>query len=138
MKTHRVLILEDDLETLANILRLLQSIEQESIMLDEKSDIAVTVFSEYTEVEKYVNKADSLYDLILLDRDCKLGGSFHVIDIEKVNPDRIIAISSVPEYNKQAQSRGVNTVVGKDYSNLTRFSESLKVEIIKKLGLKIK
>lgn len=138
MKTHRVLILEDDLETLANILSLLQSIEQESIMLDEKSDIAVTVFSEYTEVEKYVNKADSLYDLILLDRDCKLGGSFHVIDIEKVNPDRIIAISSVPEYNKQAQSRGVNTVVGKDYSNLTRFSESLKVEIIKKLELKIK
>jgi len=138
MKTYRVLILEDDLETLANILGLLQSIEQESIKLDEKSDIAVTVFSEYTEVEKYVNKADGQYDLILLDRDCKLGGSFHVIDIEKVNPDRIIAISSVPEYNKQAQLRGVSSSVDKDYSNLIAFSEKLKEEVIRKLNLKIK
>lgn len=138
MKTYRILILEDDLETLSNILDLLHQVELKTLNSEIKSDIAVTVFSEYTQVENYVNITDSLFDLILLDRDCKLGGSFHSIDTERINPDTIIAISSVPEYNDQIVERGVTSRVDKDYSKPQLFKDQLLREITSKLNLEIK
>jgi hypothetical protein len=79
-----------------------------------------------------LNKIDTPnFDLILLDRDCKLCGSFHVLDFEKFSKDKIISISSTPQWNKEAEAAGIKRVVEKDYSNLEDFSERL-IEEIKK------
>jgi len=60
----------------------------------------VTVYSTFTDVERIVNpQATSHYDASLLDRDCKLGVSFHSFDIEKFGADKVITISMVPEFN---------------------------------------
>jgi hypothetical protein len=96
MRTYRILILEDDLETLGVIMDVLRKLEAILLKDDKKGDVAVTVFSEYTQVEDYLNKiGDPIFDMVLLDRDCKLGGSFHALDLDKFGKDKIIGISSV-------------------------------------------
>lgn len=127
MKTSRILILEDDLKTLSIIMDSLFELEEESV---GKTDFAVTVFSEYTEVEYYLNKIENPdFDIILLDRDCKLCGSFHILDFEKFDRDKIISISSTPQWNEEAKSAGITRIVPKDYSDLEDFGRQLKVEI---------
>lgn len=127
MKTTRVLILEDDLETLSVIMKSLFTLEEELV---NKPDFAVTVFSEYTQVEDYLNKIESPnFDIILLDRDCKMCGSFHVLDFEKFGKDKIISISSTPEWNEEAEAAGIKIIVPKDYSNLDDFGGRLIPEI---------
>jgi len=127
MKTTRVLILEDDLETLSVIMKSLFILEEELV---DKTDFAVTVFSEYTQVEDYLNRIESPnFDLILLDRDCKLCGSFHIMDFEKFGKDKIISISSTPQWNEEAEAAGIRRIVPKDYSNLEDFNERLNREI---------
>ncbi len=126
MRTIRVLILEDDLETLSVIMSTLKRLEKNLLESANKSDIAVTVFSEYTQVEDYLNKLGKPnFDVILLDRDCKLGGSFHALDFEKFGVDKIVGISSVPAYNGNLTGLGVTKIVGKDYMQLDKFSEGL-------------
>lgn len=115
-----VLILEDDLETLSIIFKVLSK---------TNINLAPIVFSTYEQVEKNVNPNDMKFDLILLDRDCFLGGSFHVLDIEKFGPEKIIGISSVPQYNIDLQRRGVTHIITKDYQNLEKFSQELFNEI---------
>lgn len=130
MKTRRVLILEDDLETLSLIMQGLRGLEDELSNAPAPSNIAVTVFSEYSMVEKAVNRVERVdYDLVLLDRDCKEGGSFHVLDFTRINPAHIIAISSVPAFNEEAAKRGVTHVVHKDYNRLPQFAETLMLEV---------
>lgn len=121
MPTIRILLLEDDLETVSVIARKLAELEQE--LQDKGTDIALTVLSEYTQVEQYIN-TDKVhqYDLVLLDRDCKAGGSFHTLDFEKIGVEKIISISSTPQWNEEAKARGVQAVVWKDYANLDDFS----------------
>ncbi|MBI5358810.1 hypothetical protein HZB69_04265 [Candidatus Amesbacteria bacterium] len=120
-----ILILEDDLLTLSMILDRLSKIEQ-----DQPYDFSVITLTNYVQVEQFINKNPAIHvDMILLDRDCKLGGSFHVADIERLGTDKVIAISSVPEYNKQAQARGVSRVVLKDYRNLDAFADRLAEEV---------
>jgi len=88
------------------------------------------VLSEYTQVEDYINKSKEFkFDIVLLDRDCKAGGSFHVLDIDKIGADKIISISSIPNYNEEAKARGVTKVVFKDYSNLNDFSDKVIAEV---------
>lgn len=129
MKTTRVLILEDDLETLSVIMKSLFAIEEELV---GKTDFAVTVFSEYTQVEDYLNKIELPdFDIILLDRDCKLCGSFHVLDFEKFGKNKTISISSTPDWNKEAKAVGINRIVPKDYSDLENFGKKLIEEIRK-------
>jgi len=121
----KLLILEDDLKTLSSILKRLSVLEE-----DKEYDFCTIVMSDYTQVQDYINnnpKAD--FDIILLDRDCKLGGSFHVLDIERFGPEKIIAISTVPEYNEQARQRGVKRVVLKDYQHLDEFADKVVNEI---------
>jgi hypothetical protein len=66
----KLLILEDDLETLSRLLEQMQSLEQK---LNQR--IAVTVMGEYWQVQDYLNtNPKEQFDLILLDRDCKAGG----------------------------------------------------------------
>ncbi|OQB05208.1 MAG: hypothetical protein BWY19_01143 [bacterium ADurb.Bin212] len=128
MRTYKVLILEDDLKTLSFLLDRLAEFEEENI---ESFDIAVSIFSEYTHVENYINKLPrDTFDVILLDRDCKLCGSFHVLDIEKFGTDKVISISSTPQWNEEAGQRGIEKIVHKDYENLDQFAD-LVVEHIK-------
>lgn len=119
-KTVRILLLEDDLETVSVLAKKISELEQE--LLDSGTDIALTVLSEYTQVERYINTDDKHQYLVLLDRDCKAGGSFHVLDFEKVGINNIIAISSTPQWNEEAKARGVKRVVWKDYNNLEKFA----------------
>lgn len=126
MKTVRVLVLEDDLETLSVIMNVLKDLENKLLKSDERRDVAVTVFSEYTQVEDYLNKLEeSKFDVVLLDRDCKLGGSFHTLDLNKFGKDKIIGISSVPEYNDHLVKVGVKTTISKDYLMLDTFASQL-------------
>jgi len=130
LKTTRVLILEDDLETLSVIMKSLFSLEEEN---PNEKDFAVTVFSEYTQVEDYLNKIEAPnFNLILLDRDCKMCGSFHVLDFEKFGKDKIISISSTPRWNEDAEAAGIKRIVPKDYSDLNDFGERLIEEINKR------
>lgn len=78
----------------------------------------------YDTQQKYLK-----FDVILLDRDCKLGGSFHVLDIERFGPEKVIAISSVPEFNEQLKQRGVKKAILKDYQNLDKFADDVVKEI---------
>ncbi len=118
-----ILILEDDLETLSIIFR---------VLFETKIDFAPVVFSTYEQVEKILNPSDLKFDLILLDRDCAMGGSFHALDFEKFGVDKIIGISSVPPYNEQLLKIGVKVVINKEYQDLEKFAIKLKLEILNK------
>src|SRR3989344_6821056 len=129
-----ILILEDDLRTLSAIL------SQLSVLEDEQSfSFTLTILTDYMQVENYINSnPNAKFDIILLDRDCKLGGSFHVLDIERLGVDKIIAISSVPDFNIQLRKRGVTKVVEKDYANLKLFAEEIArivEEMLRKMPL---
>lgn len=135
MKTIRILILEDDLKTLSVITGGLFELEES--LLDEQIDFAVTVLSEYTSVEAYLNQLKNPnFDIILLDHDCKLGGSFHAVDIKKFGAEKFIAISTQPEYNEKASKMGVRRVVRKDYGLLDNFSTQLTGVINKLISQK--
>lgn len=130
MKLIRILILEDDNQALAILLHKISKLEVQ--LYDEKknTEIAVTILSEYTQVEKYVNKINQdFFDIILLDRDCKAAGSFHVLDIEAFGPEKIISISSIPDYNEHARQRGIRRVVHKNFEHLNEFSDDVITHI---------
>ena len=130
MQLKRILILEDDLETVSVLLGKLAKLENEFMQSDIKVEFSVTLLSEYPDVEQLINsQSQSKYDIILLDRDCKIAGSFHILDIEKFGVDKVISISSTPPYNEEAKLRGVSRVVYKDYSNLNVFADSVMVQI---------
>lgn len=129
--TKNILILEDDLETLSKLLGGLAKLEKAFY----PTDFDITVLSNYEAVEKWINKEESnKYDVILLDRDCKMGGSFHILDIEKFGPEKIISISSTPQWNDMAQNRGVKNIIWKDFGNLDEFVEKVvaAIEIVLK------
>ncbi len=133
MKLKRILVLEDDLETVSVLLGKLASLENELMKSDNKVEFPVTVLSEYTDVEQLINiQNPDKFDIILLDRDCKIAGSFHVLNIEKFGVGKVISISSTPPYNEDAKQRGVARVVHKDYSNLSLFADSV-IEHIREL-----
>lgn len=121
MITLKLLILEDDIKTLAVLLNGLHKLE-EKLIGQYSQDLALTVFSDYSQVEEYVNRTNDVFDVILLDRDCKKGGSFHVIDLDKFGVDKIIGISSIPDYNVELKQKGVTRIVDKDYNNLETFA----------------
>lgn len=65
-----ILILEDDFRTLSKILEKLAAFED-----DQPYDFSLVILTTYEQVEMYINKAKKTkVDIILLDRDCKLGG----------------------------------------------------------------
>lgn len=84
--------------------------------------------SEYTQAE-FINKSDFVFDLILLDRDCKATGSFHILDLDNFGINKVIAISSIPQWNIEAQARGVTKVVLKTHDDLVGFIEKLTLLI---------
>ena len=126
-KNIKILILEDDLETVVRMLNVLREIEDEKDVY-----FGFTVLSTHREVENYINKNKAEdYDILLLDRDDYAGGSYHVIDLSLFNIDNAVTISSVPEYNKHAEEKGIKRVVYKDYRKLKSFSDGLRIEILK-------
>ena len=130
METIRILILEDDLETLSFILKKLHLLEEKLARSGSLKDFSIVTLSEYTQVEDYINKSEEFkFDIVLLDRDCKAGGSFHVLDVERFGADRIISISSIPDYNEEAKARGIKRIVHKNFENLEAFSDKVIGEI---------
>lgn len=125
MLNKNILILEDDLQTLSKIFSKLAELEDKL-----KIEFSHIVLSESTQVDEIINKNTNLsFDLVLLDRDTKDGASFHNLNIERFGVDRVIAISSVPDYNEQLRKRGVTNIVHKDYRELDDFVERLGVAI---------
>lgn len=113
----RILILEDNLIVLSKIIDRLATLEQ-----NQPFDLSLVSLTDYEQVEDYINKnPNAAFDVILLDRDDKLNRSFHVLDIERLGVEKVIAISSVPRFNRQLQDRGVRHVVEKDLLNPDEF-----------------
>lgn len=127
MKTLRVLILEDDIRAVSHLTNRLSKLEAEA----DDFDIAVTVLAEYTQVEEYINQTKMDFDVILLDRDCKSCGSFHILNFEKIGVEKIISISAIPEWNQEAQKRGVQRVILKDHNQIEKFADDVTEEIKK-------
>jgi hypothetical protein len=123
MRLIKILILEDDLETISQIFGELAKLENK--LVNERGiEISTIVLSESPQVESLINGSPSLdFDIILLDRDCKIGGSFHNLDIQRFGVNKIIGISSVPEYNDELVRQGVTLIIHKDYQNLADFSK---------------
>ena len=126
MQTYKILILEDDFEAVSKIMAELYKLEGHFAPYD----FDVKVLSTSESVRKLINPQDkNAYDVILLDRDCKIQGSFHDLDIEKFGPEKIISISSTPTWNEEAQKRGVKKVVPKSFSDLEGFARDVSEEI---------
>lgn len=121
-----ILILEDNLQVLSRILDGFFELEQ-----SQPYDFSVIVLTNHQQVEDYVNSnPKAQFDVILLDRDCKLNSSFHVLDIERFGADKVIAISSVPKYNEEAKKRGVKRVVLKDIQHMDKFVDEVVKEVM--------
>ncbi|MFA6129294.1 MAG: hypothetical protein WC699_18485 [Bacteroidales bacterium] len=121
----RILILEDDLGTLTKLLEYLARLENS---LDLK--VSVTVFSEFWQVEEHLNSGTKeKFDFILLDRDCKIGGSFHILNLDKFPEAVVIGISSVPRYNQELRDKGIKLIVDKDYNKLDEFAQKVMLLI---------
>lgn len=126
-----ILILEDTLEVVAALLTELSRLERASGELFE-----VSVLSTSRAVKEVVNnQSKDTYDAIILDRNCKMGGSFHVLDIERFGPEKVVSISSIPELNRQVQMRGVKAVVDKDHNDLETFADMVGVKVVRILGV---
>jgi len=125
-----ILILEDDLLTLSKLLERLSVLEQ-----DQPYSLSTVILTNHKQVRELINNNSNLrFDIVLLDRDCKLNGSFHEYNIEQFGADNIISISSVPEYNQEAQNRGVKRVILKDLKNRDEFADKVVTEIEKILN----
>lgn len=131
MQTYKILILEDDFEAVSKIMAELYNLEGHFAPYD----FDVTVLSSSEQVRKLINPQDKdSYDVILLDRDCKMQGSFHDLDIEKFGPEKIISISSTPTWNEEAERRGITRIVPKSFSDLEGFAQNVAEEIRKILN----
>jgi len=126
MKSTRILIFEDDLETNQKILEILREIEEEKKVL-----FGVTILPDYIQTKEFINKNPQIkFDILLLDRDCFMGGSFHIVNLDNFDKDKVISISSMPDYNKQAEEKGVKRIVRKDYKDLDKFTTELKDQVL--------
>jgi DNA-binding NtrC family response regulator len=118
----KILILEDNLKALKAVMEVLEEIGL--------NDLAVTVFSETRQAENFL-KDNFDFDLIFLDYYA-IDGNFHrAVFNSLILPEKIIAISSVERYNLETKKRGVLSSVQKNLSNLDKFKEELREEIIK-------
>ena len=129
-----ILILEDNLKVLSKILEGLSVLEQ-----DQPFELSLIALTNSKQVKDYVNtNPRAQFDIILLDRDCKLNESFHILDIERFGGDKIISISSIEEYNNEAKRRGVKRVVLKDLQHIDEFAQEVTREVEKMISRKTK
>jgi hypothetical protein len=116
-----ILILENDPRVLFIIFK---------VLLESRIEFIPVVLGTSDQVEKLINPNDLTFDLILLDRNCSQGKSFHILDIGKFGADKVIGMSSVTRYNDDLIERGVSRFVTKDYDHLDRFEVNMKKEIL--------
>jgi len=121
----RILILEDNYKVLSTILEKLSELENR-----QPFEFSITIINDSEQVENLINgNPRAKFDIILLDRDCKINKSFHVLDIEHFEAEKVIAISSIPKFNQQAKDRGVTKVIEKDILNVNMFVDKIIREI---------
>jgi hypothetical protein len=121
----KVLVLEDDLEAVEYIYKSLREAQ-----IGSGAEFGVTVIPDYLQVKQLINKNPKVkFEILLLDRDCFLGGSFHTVNLDNFDLDKVISISSVPEWNKEVKKRGIKRVVYKDFDDLVYFARNLRKEI---------
>lgn len=121
----KILILEDNYKVLSKLL------EKLSILEDKQPfEFSLTILNDSEQVENLIsNNPRAKFDIILLDRDCKINKSFHILDIEGFGVEKVIGISSVPRFNKQLQDRGVKRVVEKDFLHTDKFVDKVVAEV---------
>lgn len=121
----RILILEDNLLVLSKLLANLELLEQ-----DQPYSLSLVILTDFQQVEDYINNnPKATFNIIILDRDCKLGGSFHNLNFERFGADKVISISSVPEYNREAKKRGVKRIILKDLKYIDNFADKVAKEV---------
>lgn len=124
-----VLILEDNLYAVSALLNQLGNLEQE--LMGENRDLSVVTFPSTQYVEGEVNGHNANdFDIIILDRDDKQGGSFHALDIEKFGPHKVIGVSTVPEWNELLKKRGVTRIVRKDFLDLEAWAKEVVRHVV--------
>lgn len=122
-----VLILEDDLEVAGKIMLALRRVEPYLAPFS----LDVTLLSTCEAVEELINPIKGRdYAVILMDRDCKAGGSFHVIDMARFGVEKIISISSTPEWNRAAQEMGIPHIVPKSFNRLDEFATEAAEKVL--------
>jgi len=122
-----ILILEDNLKVLSKILDYLFELEN-----DQPYSFSLMILTTAEQVENYINhNPKANFDIILLDGDCKLNQSFHILDLERFGAHKVISISSVPKYNELAKKRGVKKVIEKDLADIEGFAQKVVKEIEK-------
>ncbi len=132
-KLYRVLLLEDDLEVAGRLLLALYRIEPHLAPYD----LDLVLLSTSDAVVELVNShSERHYDIILLDRDCKANGSFHVLDDIQFSPDKVISISSTPMWNHVAKERGAIHVIPKSFNALDEFAERVADKVLEMLKSK--
>jgi len=123
--TKSILILEDNLKVLSKILDRLFILEG-----NQSFELCVMVLTTSSQVDDYINSnPKAKFDIILLDRDCKVGGSFHILDIERFGKEKIIGISSIEEFNNELKQKGINKIVLKDLKDMDKFAYEVVEEI---------
>lgn len=124
----RILILEDNLLVLSKLLANLELLEQE-----QPYALSLVILTDYTQVEDYINNNPKAnFDIVILDRDCKLNDSFHNLNFERFGAHKVISISAVPQYNEDAQKRGVTKVVQKDIRSYDEFAKKV-VKVVQEM-----
>lgn len=121
----RILILEDNLLVLSKLLANLEILEQ-----DQPYSLSLVILTDSQQVEDYINNnPKASFDIIILDRDCKLGESFHNLNFERFGVDKVISISAVPEYNNDVKKRGIKRIVLKDLKYIDKFADRVIKEV---------
>lgn len=124
----RILILEDNLLVLSKLLANLELLEQ-----DQPYSLTLVILTDSQQVEDYINSNPKAnFDIVILDRDCKINESFHNLNFERFGAEKVISISSVPEFNEDAKKRGVTKSILKDIRDYDKFAKNV-TNIIKKM-----
>ena len=114
MKKLRVLLIEDNPIVISGLRR--------AITKNFANAEVLSVTSPDEVLAKVNNQPVGSWEIILLDFVYSAGtGNFHVFDIEKFGPQRVISISSTGFGNQAAQSRGVTHVKPKSYLHFNKF-----------------
>lgn len=120
----KILILEDNLEVIEIIMSGIRELEQ------ELGKIMAVVVSTGKEAEELVDSGKiGKFDVILLDCISADAITFHQAVLNKVDPQKTIAISNTPAYNNLAREKGVLRVVQKNYFDLNGFKGIIIKEI---------
>ena len=119
-----ILILEDNPLVIAQIVFLLQKIETEYPV-----EFIPTSFPTLKETQAFLQKNTQQFDIILLDRNDKIGESYHDLPLESLGLDSIISISSVQTRNEEAKKRGISKSILKDYEHLETFLGKLEIHL---------